>query len=71
MNIPVAFGIILFTYDINGLVTEIRAEMKEPKQFNKILAIGLVIESFFYMFIGLIGIIYFYNNFLYLYIYVI
>jgi proton-coupled amino acid transporter len=68
MNIPVAFGIILFTYDINGLVTEIRAEMKEPKQFNKILAIGLVIESFFYMFIGLIGIIYFYNSFLYLYI---
>ena len=57
MNIPVAFGIILFTYDINGLVTEIRAEMKEPKEFNKILGIGLAIESFFYMFIGLIGII--------------
>lgn len=32
-RLPIALGLVLFSYDINGIITEIRAEMKEPEKF--------------------------------------
>lgn len=55
IEIPFFFGVSLFSYDINGLLTEVREEMKEPQYFKNNLALSMVICCVIYCLIGSIG----------------
>lgn len=36
-EIPLYFGVFAFAYDINGVVTEVHASMKEKHKFDTVL----------------------------------
>lgn len=48
-----AFGIMIFAYDINGVLTEIRVEMEETISFKKCLMIAMILETILYLFFGI------------------
>ena len=41
--IPLFFGVAVFDFEGNGVVINLRASMKEPEKFNKVLGITLSI----------------------------
>lgn len=51
----IAFGIDLFSYDINGVITEIKAEMSVPTNFKPILLLSMIIEGIVYISFGVVG----------------
>ena len=46
---------MLFYYDINGIITEIRASMKKPKYFSKVLSYYIIILFFLACIMGILG----------------
>lgn len=48
-----AFGIMIFAYDINGVLTEIRVEMEDTISFKKCLLIAMILETILYLFFGI------------------
>ena len=49
----IAFGLMMFAYDINGVLTEIRVEMTDMKGFKFCLLIAMVSETILYLFFGI------------------
>jgi proton-coupled amino acid transporter len=54
-EIPFFFGVTLYSYDINGILTEIREEMKHPERFRKNLASSMLIVCVIYTLFGVCG----------------
>jgi amino acid permease len=52
-KIMMAFGIFMFGYDANGVLTEIRSEMKNIKDFKKCLFIAMVSETILFFIFGI------------------
>ena len=46
---------MLFYYDINGILTEIRASMKEPAEFSKVMKYYILIMFFLASIMGILG----------------
>lgn len=49
----IAFGIMIFAYDMNGVITEIRSEMEKVNDFPKCLFFSMMCETVLYMFFGI------------------
>ncbi|CAK92474.1 unnamed protein product (macronuclear) [Paramecium tetraurelia] len=54
-ELPFFFGVTLYSYDINGILTEIREEMKHPEKFRKNLASSMLICCIIYTSFGVCG----------------
>ncbi|CAD8145992.1 unnamed protein product [Paramecium pentaurelia] len=54
-ELPFFFGVTLYSYDINGIITEIREEMKHPERFRKNLASSMLICCVIYTLFGVCG----------------
>ena len=55
MNVPSFFGLALYSFDINGVITEVRKEMLKTYKFPRVLLMSMIIEACIYIFIGSIG----------------
>jgi hypothetical protein len=53
---PIVYGMVLFAFDINGIVSEIRMEMEKPHRFINVLAKSMGIEVCCYSIIGITGV---------------
>ena len=49
----IAFGIMMFSYDCNGSISEIRQEMKNQSKFESILLASMLIETILYVAFGI------------------
>ncbi|CAD8098618.1 unnamed protein product [Paramecium sonneborni] len=61
-KVMMAFGIMIFAYDINGVLTEIRVEMEDTRSFKKCLFIAMVLETILYLFFGISSSLLFQSN---------
>ncbi|CAD8165757.1 unnamed protein product [Paramecium octaurelia] len=52
-KVMMAFGIMIFAYDINGVLTEIRVEMEDTLSFKKCLFMAMFLETILYLFFGI------------------
>lgn len=58
----IAFGIMMFAYDINGVLTEIRVEMEDTTQFKRCLFIAMTSETLLYLIFGISSSLLFQSN---------
>ncbi|EAR93251.1 transmembrane amino acid transporter protein (macronuclear) [Tetrahymena thermophila SB210] len=61
-QLPLQFGVFSFAYDVNGVYTEVHAQMKDKNQFNYVLRYYLSIFTILGIFIGTMGYIAFGEN---------
>ncbi|KAM3146358.1 hypothetical protein pb186bvf_001327 [Paramecium bursaria] len=52
-SMMICYGIMIFAYDCNGTITEIRQEMKDKSKFSKVLFISMTIETLIYFGFGI------------------
>lgn len=52
-KVMIAFGLMMFAYDINGVLTEIRVEMYDMRGFKKCLFFAMLLETILYLFFGI------------------
>lgn len=52
-KVMIAFGLMMFAYDINGVLTEIRVEMSDMRGFKFCLFIAMALETILYLFFGI------------------
>ncbi|CAK74453.1 unnamed protein product (macronuclear) [Paramecium tetraurelia] len=52
-KIIMAFGIMIFGYDINGVLTEIRVEIEDTLSFKKLFFMAMFLETILYLLFGI------------------
>jgi len=55
LDVPTFFGTAIFAFEGIGVVLPIENEMKNPQHFKYILPLGMLIVSFMYLGIGMLG----------------
>ncbi|KAL4483251.1 hypothetical protein ABPG74_019277 [Tetrahymena malaccensis] len=61
-QLPLQFGVFSFAYDVNGVYTEVHAQMKDKNQFKYVLRYYLSLFTLLGIFIGTIGYVAFGEN---------
>ncbi|CAD8107059.1 unnamed protein product [Paramecium primaurelia] len=61
-KVMIAFGIIIFAYDMNGVLTEIRIEMEDTTQFQRCLFQAMAFESVLFQIFGITSLLLFQSN---------
>ncbi|CAD8108323.1 unnamed protein product [Paramecium sonneborni] len=61
-KVMIAFGIMIFAYDMNGVLTEIRIEMEDTSHFQKCLFEAMTLETILFMFFGITSSLLFQTN---------
>ncbi|KAL4493536.1 hypothetical protein ABPG72_007544 [Tetrahymena utriculariae] len=54
-SLPLYFGVFAFAYDINGVVTEVHASMKEKHKFNRVLFVFILFSFALGSLLGVLG----------------
>ncbi|CAD8167396.1 unnamed protein product [Paramecium pentaurelia] len=61
-KIMMPFGIMIFAYDINGVLKEIRVEIEDTISFKKCVLIAMILETILYLFFGITSSLLFQSN---------